>query len=300
MAALLSRVYQLATTLATRTRVFKSCVGRSTLLPLASLAISLLYRMLPNPMHIRGLTLHYNRSERDLYVLALLLDRYEPETTQLFRSLIRPGMTVVDLGAHIGHYSLLAAQALGSHGTVYAFEPQPYNFMLLKKNIEANGYEDTIVPIPKAVARSSGTLELFVGKSNSRGASKYRTRHVGKSSVKVDTVSLDSFFSEIGWPAVHLIKMDVEGAEEEVLKGMKELSRRNPEQKLIMEFAPENLRAANVSPGELFGALQGLGFRRFFIIPDLPGQPEPLNVPDGLPHLTARCADSNADLLCEK
>ncbi len=298
MSTILLRILKLGQW-ATRTRPFRTPVGRSALLAMAYVAIPLLYRLLPNPVQVKGCTLYWNPGDRDLYPLALLLSRYEPETTACFKGLLQPGMTVVDIGAHIGYYSLLAAQVVNKEGKVYAFEPEPSNFTLLVRNTESNGQKDTIIPIPKAVSRGPGTIELLLAKRDSRAASFYHTPAAGRRSVKISAINLDSFFCEMGWPAVHLIKMDIEGAEKEALEGMKELALRNPGLKLIMEFAPENLRAAGVNPGELFATLQALGFQSFFVIRELPDQLEPLTVPEGIPDLVAGCAASNVDLLCQ-
>jgi hypothetical protein len=80
---------------------------------------------------------------------------YEPETTAVFLSLITDGDVVVDLGAHVGYYTLLAARRVGPEGRVFAFEPNPDNFRLLVKNIESNLYSN-VIPVQKAVSNGRG------------------------------------------------------------------------------------------------------------------------------------------------
>src|SRR4051812_32772734 len=67
--------------------------------------------------------------------LEALMGQYEPETTRLFKKVLKPGMTFVDVGAHIGYFSRLAAKLVGEKGTVRAFEPVVENFPLLKSNL---------------------------------------------------------------------------------------------------------------------------------------------------------------------
>src|ERR1017187_7387482 len=75
-----------------------------------------------------------------IFVNSVLHDQYEPETKILLSNIIRPGMTFLDVGAHVGHYTLLAARLVGPTGHVYAFEPEPENYAILTKNIALNGY----------------------------------------------------------------------------------------------------------------------------------------------------------------
>jgi len=82
--------------------------------------------------------------------------RYERFTMQLFKEALAPGMVVCDIGAHIGIYSLLAAQHVGREGRVYAFEPDPRTFPYLVRNIEQNGFSNIIIPIKKAVSNHEG------------------------------------------------------------------------------------------------------------------------------------------------
>ena len=91
----------------------------------------------------------------------MALDRYEPETTGLLQRVIEPGMVVVDVGAHVGYYALLAAKRVGPQGKVYAFEPDPTNYALLLKNIELNGYRN-ILTTGEAVSDRVGTATLYL------------------------------------------------------------------------------------------------------------------------------------------
>ena len=113
----------------------------------------------------------------------------------------------MDIGTHIGYYSLLAAKLMENSGKVYAFEPEPYNYNILTKNIEINGYRN-IIPIKKAVSNNCGKTMLFIDSVHFSGHSICVT--TGKeNSIEVETTTLDDFF--ITWvrdTKVDLIKIE--------------------------------------------------------------------------------------------
>ena len=190
---------------------------------------------------------------------------YERDVTSLFLSLVKPGMTVIDLGAHIGYYSLLASSLAGPAGTVYAFEPDPRYYSVLTQNLEANGCVN-VRTVAEAVSRECG--ETFMWSEAGAGGSNLfaRTGAFPNTRIRVRVTTLDDFLARAGWPAVDLIKMDIEGAEAAALEGMTELSRRNTSLRLIVEVLPRGLAAAGTSVGGLFAQLERLGFTRFSVI----------------------------------
>ncbi|MBI4232834.1 MAG: FkbM family methyltransferase [Chloroflexi bacterium] len=186
---------------------------------------------------------------------------YESDVASVIEKLVRPGMAVGDLGAHIGYFTLLMAKLVGASGKVYAFEPDPANYALLVENIALNGYHN-IVPIQAAVADKAGEATLFLDKAFSGSHSLYsQVPGVSKEAVTVETTTLDLFFEREGWPRIHAVKMDIEGAEPAALAGMKQLLGRNPGLHLIIEANPLTLKAAGFSSEEFLEQLAGLGLR---------------------------------------
>jgi len=186
---------------------------------------------------------------------------YEAETTELLLQLLKPGMTFVDVGAHIGYYSLLASIKVGPKGKIYSFEPEPNNYNFLIRNIMLNDCKN-IFAIQKAVADFTGKAN-FVIAPYSVSHSLYPDETVPNiATIQVEVVSLDDFFSQLGWPKVDVVKMDIEGAEVRALRGMKGLCKRCPDLILITEFKPRRLRAAGSSEEEFFDVLGVLGFNR--------------------------------------
>src|SRR6185436_7645314 len=96
------------------------------------------------------------------YSYRQLTGTYEPETTRLVHKLVRPGMTVVDVGASVGYYSRLCGRLVGSRGRVYAFEPHPTIVELLRHNVR--GYPQVVV-YPLAVAARRTVTTLYIGRS---------------------------------------------------------------------------------------------------------------------------------------
>jgi FkbM family methyltransferase len=187
---------------------------------------------------------------------------YEPLETDLFKKEIRPGDIVLDIGANIGYYTLIAARLVGSEGRVYAFEPDPTNFQLLQKNIQANGYQN-IRPLNRAVSSRAGEVSLYLNPSN-RGDHRIYDSGDGRTSVKVQTLRLDDFFKPLE-KKVHFIKMDIQGAEFAALTGMKGLIRKSNGLKLVTEFSPGALQTAGAKPARYLQDLLSLGFRLFEI-----------------------------------
>src|SRR2546426_5233280 len=102
-----------------------------------------------NPVRVDGHSISHTGQPSSLKIGSGL---YELKTVRLVCSVLKPGMTFVDVGAHIGWYTMVAARAVGRMGHVYAFEPEPTNFELLQKNVVGNGYHGHVTLTPKAIS----------------------------------------------------------------------------------------------------------------------------------------------------
>ena len=197
---------------------------------------------------------------------AMAFEIYERDTVEVFKEIVKPGMTFVDVGAFVGYYTLLAARLVGTQGRVYAFEPNPHAFAILRKNVEENQYDRIVRTIAKAVSNRNTKMWLFLAGGAAGEASLYPGKKDPRERVEVETTTLDEFFAQEGWPKVHVVKIDVEGAEVEVLEGMREIIARNPDIKLIIEFNPNTQIKSRGSYEELLELLRGLGFARCYAI----------------------------------
>jgi len=198
----------------------------------------------------------------DITAELLLKGTWEPYTTEVVKQLLQEGMVAVDIGANIGYYSLLAASLVGKTGKVYAFEPEPQNYTLLIRNVNANGYTN-IEAHQKAVSHSAGKMALYLG-TQSGTHSLFGVRGTTTQSVMVDLVSLDEFFKE-RTKNVDIIKVDVQGAEMDVLTGMQNVIKGNDHLILLTEFEPD-LAHTGFTVKEYWDKLIESGFRYIYII----------------------------------
>jgi len=192
--------------------------------------------------------------------VAMATGEYEKQTTYLFEKILHPSMIVVDVGAHVGYFSLLAARNVGPEGKVFSFEPDPTNYELLLRNVNLNGYTN-ITPVNSAISDSTGLRTLFQTSLDSGRHSTYRHGLPHSGSVKVKTWTLDDFLETQNWPNVDLVKMDVEGAEVDVLNGMSVLREKMPGIQLIVEFNPALLKNAGVESFAFLEKLMSMEFR---------------------------------------
>ena len=184
----------------------------------------------------------------------------EPGLTRRFTESLASGMTVVDVGANVGIYTLIAARAVAPAGKVYSFEPTPRTFAILTDNIQVNGLLESglIDRRQAAVSDRRGTARLAVYRDNN-GHNTLFAGGTGPEFVDVETVSLDDALA--GVTRVDLIKIDAEGAEALIWNGMSRTLRQNPAVKVFMEFAPSLLHRAGQDPGAFLDRLAASGFR---------------------------------------
>lgn len=196
---------------------------------------------------------------RDIGLTPYLLEWgvYEKYETELFKRIVNNGMVVVDIGANVGYYTLLAAKLVGNEGKVFAFEPEPDNYNLLRKNVEANNCKN-VVTIRKAVFSSSGKIRLFLDKNN-LGAHSLSERNVNKrDSIMVEAISMDDYFKN--GLKIDIVKVDIQGSEMHVLEGMADTIHHNDELQMIVEFWPSGLRNSGSSPISFLRKLRSYGF----------------------------------------
>ncbi len=142
---------------------------------------------------------------------------------------LRPGATFFDIGANIGFVTLIAARLVGPGGRVVAFEPVPANVAAIRENLALNGI-DWVEVHETAVAREPGKASLIV--SAVSAFSRLASVNVptgARDTIEVDVTSIDEFVARPGAPLPDVVKIDVEGAELEVIAGMREtIARRRP------------------------------------------------------------------------
>ncbi len=136
---------------------------------------------------------------------------------------LKAGDTVIDCGAYVGEFTLYAARAVGKTGQVIAFEPDPAAFKRLRENIALNEL-DNVILINKGVWSEDTALEFSGG---DQGANFFNQNTANKISYKVPVVSIDSEIERLGIKRIDFIKMDVEGAETEALKGSRVVLKKN-------------------------------------------------------------------------
>lgn len=145
----------------------------------------------------------------------------------------KKGVCFLDVGANVGKYTLRAAILVGESGKIVAIEPNKDNFRVLVKNIELNKLRNCI-PFNMAASSTDGEVTLFLGPNSARHSI---VQDFGKGSYKIRTRALDNVLNETGIEKVDIIKIDVEGAELEVLKGLNmTLKKENP--LIIIEVHP--------------------------------------------------------------
>lgn len=159
---------------------------------------------------------------------------HEPLSTSLLQEHLKPGMTVVDVGSNIGYFALLESRLVGPSGKVVAIEPVPGNAELLRRNVRDN--QQTNIEIYQlAIGDRNGSLPIYL----SARSNWHSLRPTPSSQTCMVTVAtLDSFISEAALESVDLVRMDVEGYEIDILKGMRQVLRRYAPD-LLIELHPD-------------------------------------------------------------
>lgn len=153
------------------------------------------------------------------------LGTYEPELVEASSHLIKPGMTIYDVGANIGYLSMIFAEFTGAGGKVLAFEPLPENANRINQNARLNEFQQIRVYENAVIDTERPVIFLrhrSVGMGKAEGSAG-RTDQEYESELSVKGISLDDFVFNKGNPAPDLIKIDIEGGEVMALPGMKRI-----------------------------------------------------------------------------
>jgi FkbM family methyltransferase len=184
---------------------------------------------------------------------------WNPVEYAAFRTAVHAGDVALDIGANVGAYALLFGQWVGSTGRVYAFEPSPAAFSGLVRHIALNQQQHVVRPIASAVSHLDGEADLAM--SDTAGESRLIDAATNVPTLKVPTVTIDGFCEREGL-APHLIKIDVEGAELDVLRGARNTIRRcGHELALFVELHPSIWAVSGVSRRDVEAELDVQGLR---------------------------------------
>lgn len=174
---------------------------------------------------------------------------------QVFRDILkrRKGKATVclDVGAHIGKFTVFAARELGPQGTVFAFEPEPSNFSMLERNLRLNKL-DNVRPFKTACGAENGEASLFLCDYNT-GAHSMNAR-IGEQQIPIQVRKLDDLLEEVGVDRVDILKMDVEHAEADVIRGALRTLEKSPDVTILFEEMQDPQKA------ESMRLLKDLGF----------------------------------------
>lgn len=199
---------------------------------------------------------------------------YEGETSHFLGNILAPGDTFIDIGAHVGYFSMLASALVGPTGRVYSFEPEASNYAHLLEHIEMNGATN-MIPNFMAVGAAPGIAQFHVNADNDGGHALWdvgqhpfnQQSRVKPMTRRVCLTSLDHYFAgrEVG--NLKAIKMDAEGAEHTILNGAQQVFARTGVPFIISEINRFGLEVMGTTEMRLRRTMSDLGYETYLFQP---------------------------------
>lgn len=201
-------------------------------------------------------------TKSDLLKRLLRNGNYEPELARLARVLIDPEKDVIDIGANVGFFTVLATKH--TDGRVFAVEPVPQIIKFLRQNLEHNGVTSRVTIFEGVICDTQGAAAVHIVSAHEEYSSIVKIEHpaakgIAVTTIQVPALTLDKFVASYSLNP-GFIKIDVEGAEHKVLKGARD-TLLNARPIVMSEFSPKLLKANDANPTELIKELRGLGYR---------------------------------------
>ncbi|USN53975.1 MAG: FkbM family methyltransferase [Candidatus Nomurabacteria bacterium] len=190
----------------------------------------------------KKIVLYLNRvgldiKENNIFKQLALDHNREAEASKVMLDFIEPGDEIFEAGANIGYYVLLEASRLQGQGKIYAIEPDPSNYELLKKNVELNELQNYVDVRKLSVSDKVGHSEFFLSKDSNLHSFLPSENDEERTSIMVETTTIDAFLADK--PKVNFIRMDIEGYECRVIYGMKQFLAKPGPLKLFIELHPK-------------------------------------------------------------
>jgi FkbM family methyltransferase len=195
------------------------------------------------------------------YVSKLLLrdEIYEAPETDLVTRLVREGDTCIDAGCHIGYYSCLFAKLVGDKGHVYSFDANPLACLNTRRNLSLNGFSCADV-IHAALADTEDKLSFHISTDDQTGLSSLGPIPTSKESIFVPCLRLETFMNARKIDTVRLLKIDVEGAEEILLRGLGPFLSMRVIDYILVECFDERLKLLDTSTDRIANILESAGY----------------------------------------
>lgn len=185
---------------------------------------------------------------------------WEPPLTGLIQKALKPGDTFIDVGANIGYFSLLASKMVGEKGHVVALEASPRNYISLKKNLEINSARN-VRALNVAISGKRGVLPVYNSADRDRGKSTLLDARDHQLEEHVEALALAEVLDTQEVTGARFIKVDVEGAEVEVVQGMLPILRNTrPDLEIMISIHYDELLDQGLDPGAILNPMVESGF----------------------------------------
>ena len=199
-------------------------------------------------------------ANEDVGRLIAIFRDFEPEESKFFQGILKPDDICFDVGGNVGYFSMLMAER-ARQGSVHVFEPIPLNAAMVRTNAELNDFPHIIVN-NVAVGDEAGTANFSISVDSAYSSMKATGRKAEEKSIKVPIWTLDEYIENNAIPRVDIMKVDVEGAEDMVVKGASRLlsdASRRP-RIILLELFDLNLQPFGVTVSEIVGRMVDFGY----------------------------------------
>jgi len=238
--------------------MLRSLVSRVRPAPLQALLVGALRLDRKQTVELEGIRLRVNPASVE--GSAMVRGAYEPAMTSVLRQYLRVGGSFLDLGANLGYFAVLASRLVGPLGTVVAVEPQGRLQQLLLENVQANDCWNVRL-VRALVGAQSGTSRLHLASSLNTGASSmFRSVRYWQPTEVVTCLTLEALLDRVGLRAVDLVKIDIEGAEFDVLMAAERVLRSGVLRAIAVDVHTSILARRGLSPRALHEHLVRCGY----------------------------------------